>query len=206
MPSVDAPPDKAAAPSDLSRGAVPLILQVSPLPGSLDPEEFYYDPFSDAASGDFAAAWAFFIFHGHTVVYHECPDTSAFQELFPSAKIGCLSSLPAGLLREGHHLLSEHGAALQAATLPEAAPCSLVDRYAAMGFGHMSPPTDPSGASLRSGGSSMFVRLRHPSGSHRPDPNGYDTVPFHGWSCSYYGGSFARTDRHGGYSSSYGGI
>ena len=134
MPSVDAPPDKAAAPSDLSRGAVPLILQVSPLPGSLDPEEFYYDPFADAASGNYAAARAFFIFHGHTVVYHKCPDTSAFQELFPSAKIGYLSSLPAGLLCKGHRLLSKQGAALQAATLSEAAPRSLVDRYAAMGF------------------------------------------------------------------------
>ncbi len=127
MPSIDAPPDKAEALSDLSCGAVPLILQVSPLPGSLDPEEFYYDPFSDAASGNFAAARAFFIFHGHTVVYHKCPDTSAFQELFLLAKIGYLSSLPAGLLCEGHRLLSEQGAALQAATLPEAAPCSLVD-------------------------------------------------------------------------------
>jgi hypothetical protein len=35
---------------------VPLVLQVSPLPGSADWEELFYDPFPDIRNGPFAAA------------------------------------------------------------------------------------------------------------------------------------------------------
>ncbi len=98
MSTIDAPADEAAAarvPLDrrasdetaairvpLDRRAflckTPLVLQVSPLPRASDPDKFFYDPFANIKSGDFAAARAFFIHNGHTVVYHECPDAIAF--------------------------------------------------------------------------------------------------------------------------------
>jgi hypothetical protein len=107
MSTIDAPADEAAAarvpldrrasnetaatrvPLDrrTSLRETPLVLQVSPLPGASDPDEFFYDPFINIESSDFAAARAFFIHNGHTVVYHECPYTIAFQELFPLATI-----------------------------------------------------------------------------------------------------------------------
>ena len=61
---------------------VPLVLQVSPLGSSPSPgqDKFFYDPFADLESGDFAAARAFFIHHGH-VVFHDCLDAIAFQNL-----------------------------------------------------------------------------------------------------------------------------
>jgi hypothetical protein len=65
----------------------PLVLQVSPLPGASNPDEFFYNPFANIESGDFAAACVFFIHNGHTVVYHKCLDAIAFQELFPLATI-----------------------------------------------------------------------------------------------------------------------
>jgi hypothetical protein len=68
-----------------SRRGTPLVLQVSPLPGSPGVDEFYYDAFGDVESGDFAAARAFFIHQGHTVVFHDCPDAMAFQALYPLA-------------------------------------------------------------------------------------------------------------------------
>ena len=101
-------PDVAARvplPRQGSPNGAPLVLQVSPLPGSPDFDEFFYDPFADVERGDFAAARAFFIHHGHTVVYHECPDTAAFQALYPTAVIAYLSSIPEGLIAEGHDLL-----------------------------------------------------------------------------------------------------
>jgi hypothetical protein len=66
-------------PLSFSPGA-PLVLQVSPLPGTSTPEKFFYNPFTDLKTGDFVAAHAFFIHHGHTVVYHDCPDAAAFWE------------------------------------------------------------------------------------------------------------------------------
>jgi hypothetical protein len=85
----------------------PLVLQVSPLPKASDPDEFFYDPFANVESGDFAAARAFFIHNNHTDVYHKCPDTIAFQELFPLATIPYILSLPKGLIAKGHRLLDK---------------------------------------------------------------------------------------------------
>jgi hypothetical protein len=108
---MDTPADEAvAARVPLARRntlhRIALVLQVSSLPGTSDQEKFYYDPFANIKTGDFAAAHAFFIHHGHTVVYHECPNTISFQELFPLASIGYISSLPEGLLAKGHELLT----------------------------------------------------------------------------------------------------
>jgi hypothetical protein len=50
-----------------------------PLPGASGPDKFFYDPFANVESSDFAAARAFFIHNGHTIVYHECPDAIAFK-------------------------------------------------------------------------------------------------------------------------------
>jgi hypothetical protein len=107
MSTIDAPSDEAAAARvPLDRRAsdettaprvpldrrvylrkTPLLLQVSPLPGASDPDEFFYNPFANIESGDFAAARAFFIHNGHTVVYHKRPDAIGFQELFPLVTI-----------------------------------------------------------------------------------------------------------------------
>jgi hypothetical protein len=57
---------------------VPLVLQVSLLPGSSDREEYFYDASPDNQHGSFAAARAFFSAQGHIVVIHECPDIAAF--------------------------------------------------------------------------------------------------------------------------------
>jgi hypothetical protein len=84
-----APPD-SPAPSISSQG-IPLVLQISSLPGSCDPDEFFYDPYATLESVDFAAARAFFIHHSHVVVYHDCPDTIAFQGLYPSVNMGYIS-------------------------------------------------------------------------------------------------------------------
>ena len=99
-PHHDASPVAASAPGGVamapllrraSRQGSPLILQVSAPPGSDDPDEFFYDALADVHEGDFAAARAFFVRHGHTVVYHECPDLATFHTLFPGAAInlGC---------------------------------------------------------------------------------------------------------------------
>ncbi len=85
---------------------IPLILQVSPLNvESSQRNEFFYDAFADINSGDFAAARAFFIHHGHVVVFHECPDATAFQELYPLATIRYILALPPGLIATGHDIL-----------------------------------------------------------------------------------------------------
>ncbi len=117
----------------------PLVLQVSPLPGSPGIDEFYYDAFGDVESGDFAAARAFFIHQGHTVVFHDCPDAMAFQALYPLALIGYISSLPDFLINEGHLILQIQlrlRPQEAARTPPPAIPYpSIVDRYVAGDFG-----------------------------------------------------------------------
>jgi hypothetical protein len=68
----------AIAPSDshassVSSQGIPLVLQIFSLPGSSDPDEFFYNPYASPESGNFTAAHAFSIHHGHIVVYHDCP-------------------------------------------------------------------------------------------------------------------------------------
>jgi hypothetical protein len=112
MSTMDAPADEAAvARVPLARRntlhGIALVLQVFSLPGTSDQDKFYYDPFANIETSDFTAAHAFLIHHGHTVVfYHECPDVISFQELFPLASIGYISSLPESLLAKGHELLA----------------------------------------------------------------------------------------------------
>jgi hypothetical protein len=57
---VDAPVDEVLARVPLAScpalHGVPMVLQVSPLPETSDPEEFFYNPFANVKAGDFAAA------------------------------------------------------------------------------------------------------------------------------------------------------
>jgi hypothetical protein len=128
MLTMDVPADEAAAARvplarrDTLHG-IALVLQVSSLPGTSNQDEFYYDPFANIETGDFVAACAFFIHHGHTVVYHECPNAISFQELFPSASIRYISSLSEGLLAKGRELLAAQRCLLQVMTVHAPPPC-----------------------------------------------------------------------------------
>jgi hypothetical protein len=85
---------------------IPLVLQVSPLDAeSSQHDGFFYNAFANINSGNFAVACALFIHHGHVVVFHECPDAIAFQELYPLATIGYILALPPGLIAMGHDIL-----------------------------------------------------------------------------------------------------
>jgi len=162
--SSDAPEDeRAAVPSLASRrsahGYVPYVLQVSSIDAeSSEQDEFYYDPFADLDSSDFAAARAFFLHNGHAVIFHDCPDAIAFQELFLRASIAYISSLPDALIAEGHRILAHQRTLLQSSRRPSAIspPCSIVDRYVAAGFagsrgGAPSPSTTTVSSSSESG-------------------------------------------------------
>jgi hypothetical protein len=139
--STDAPEDERTTPGFLPPRCwnVPLVLQVSPLDAeSSSVDEFFFDPFADVGIGNFAAALAFFVRRGHVVVFHECPDPIAFQEMFPSATIGYVLALPQGLLAEGHEILVSqrafHRASARTSSPPIRPPRSLLDRYVAAGF------------------------------------------------------------------------
>ena len=58
---------------------IPLILQVSPLPGSTDREECFYDPSPDIGNGPIATAHAFFLAQGHDVLALNCLDIAGFK-------------------------------------------------------------------------------------------------------------------------------
>jgi hypothetical protein len=94
---------------------VPLVLQVSPLPGSSDPEEFFYDPSPDCLNGAFAAAQAFFLDNGHSNIVHDCPDVAAFQASHPGISLFPLADLPAPVFGRGYELLQEAALAAVAA-------------------------------------------------------------------------------------------
>ncbi len=140
----DAPEDEVTAarvPLDhqsLPQG-IPLVLQVPPLHGGSDPNEFFYNPFVDVKPGNFAAACAFFVHHGHIVVFHDCPNAMAFQNLYPLATTAYISLLPKGLIAKGYSLLKAQCAALfcpspHLSVRVLAPPCSLLDSYIAAGL------------------------------------------------------------------------
>jgi hypothetical protein len=92
----------------------PMILQVSPLPGSTDREEYFYDPSADVDRGNFTAAQAFFLAQGHTVTIHDCANIAEFGATLPPASrivlsrtFRCLSS-PRGMLFSEHSLPALH--------------------------------------------------------------------------------------------------
>ena len=154
-------------------GLIPLVLQVSPLDNSSGQDEFFYDPFASVDSGDFVAARAFFINNGHVIIFHDCPDAMSFQELYPLATIGYISSLPVGFLAEGHRILAAQQALLRPSTnipLPVQAPLavtpprSIVARYVAAGFsGPPSRSTTSRSSSAVSSSQRGYLRSRSPS-------------------------------------------
>jgi hypothetical protein len=78
---MDAPKDEALA-AIAPPNHCDLVLQISSLPGSSDPDKFFYNTYAKLESGNFAVACEFFIYH------HNCPNDIAFQDLYPSANIG----------------------------------------------------------------------------------------------------------------------
>ncbi len=97
-------------------------------------------------------AHAFFIHHGHVIVYHDFHNLMAFQDLYLSAYIGYISSIPVGPLAEDHHILESQQHAIFCASASQAMvpaqppphvtpPSSLLDCYVVKGFAR--PPTNP---------------------------------------------------------------
>ncbi len=87
---------------------VPLVLQVSPLPGSSDQEEFFYNPSPDDHHGPIAVARKFFLVQGHVVMIHTYPDFTAFQAVRPlRITLRPLSNLPLCVFAEGYASLQE---------------------------------------------------------------------------------------------------
>jgi hypothetical protein len=72
----------------------PFVLQASPLPGSTDQEEFFYDPLADITQGSFAAAQIFFVKNSHDIVAHPCADIAEFQETCPHVTLCLINILP----------------------------------------------------------------------------------------------------------------
>jgi hypothetical protein len=120
---------------------VPPVLQISPLPGSSDREEYFYDASLDNHHGSFVAACAFFSAQGHTIVVQECPDIAAFQAAHPFGLTLCpLANLPPCVFTKGYETLQ--ALALTATAMPAAPTAgaatnaggvflsSLIDHYA----------------------------------------------------------------------------
>jgi hypothetical protein len=163
-----------------------LVLQVSPLTGSTDREEYFYKASPDDCNGPFAAARAFFSARGHVPAVHDCPNIAAFQAAHPfSLALSPLANLPSCVFVEGSKVLQ--ALALAATPVPAAPaagapqeggglfPSSLMDCYADI-------PLVPSLAqSLPGGGPPGPTSLAgatygssHPP--RRPDPKGFDVA------------------------------
>jgi hypothetical protein len=94
-----------------------LVLQVSPLLGSADWEELFYNPSPDIHNCSFAAMQEFFLAQGHGVVVLACPDIAAFQAACPSgASFNSLATLPPWVFTEGYARLQKLALAAIAAT------------------------------------------------------------------------------------------
>ncbi len=120
---------------------VPLVLEVSPRPGSSDWEEYFYNASPDSHHGSFTSARTFFSAQGHTVVIHECPDIAVFQVAHPFVLALCpLADLPPHIFAEGYETLQALALATTAMPAAPAAdtatnkgrvfPSSLIDCYA----------------------------------------------------------------------------
>jgi hypothetical protein len=182
---------------------VPLVLQVSPLPGSTDREEYFYEASPNDCNGPFATACAFFSVRGHVVAVHDCLDIAAFQAARPfGMALRPLANLPSRDFVEGSKALQALAlVATPVPTVPAAGapqeggglfPSSLMNCYAdipsvsrlarSLPGGGPPGPTSLAGASY---GSS------HPP--HWPDPKGFDvavsSLPSSLWvGLSHYGG------------------
>ena len=136
---------------------VQLVLQVSPLPGSTDCEEFFYDPSPDVCNGPITVVCTFFLAQGHDILVLNCPDITEFQAAHESgATLHPLIGLPPCVCIEGYEKLQELAIAVAwiAATKAPANPiipeecvafrASFFERYAdipsASSFAHSKAP------------------------------------------------------------------
>jgi hypothetical protein len=175
---------------------VPLVLQISPLPGSSDREEFFYDHSLDNGHGPITAAHKFFLGQGHEVIVHACPDISAFQAAHLFAITLCpLGNLPPHVFTKGYARLQELAIAVAVAALEfPPAPTegialddlctSLINCYvdipSSVSLLVVSwPPVQPSGPTPAVGAFPGLLSVAGASygGSHpsrRPDPEGFN--------------------------------
>ncbi len=101
---------------------IPLVLQVFPLPGLSDLEEFFYDCSPDAHQGPFAAAHAFFLEQSYKEIVHNWVDIAAFQAACPFGTILCpLDDLPCRVFTGGYLKLQQLVIAAAIATPDEPA-------------------------------------------------------------------------------------
>jgi hypothetical protein len=106
-----------------------MILQVSPLPGSSDQEEYFYDPTANVDCRIFLAAQAFFLAQGHTVTINDCADIAEFEvALPPDSQICPLTDILPALLSQGHAILQAQLASF--ASLTETSGRSFLNQYA----------------------------------------------------------------------------
>jgi hypothetical protein len=173
-------------PEVASPQVVPLVLQVSPLPGSSDWEEYFYDASPDNRHGSFAAARAFFSAQGHTIFVHECLDIVAFQAACPFSLALCLlANIPPCVSAKGYETLQALALAATAVPAAPAAgtatnkggvfPSPLIYCYAdiplVLLLDRCLPELGPPGPSSHAGasyGSSHPLRW--------PDPEGFDVA------------------------------
>ncbi len=124
---------------------IQLVLQVSPLPGSSDRGEFFYDPSPNKCHGPIAAAREFVLVQGYVVIIHTCLDITAFQAVsWLRITLRPLSNPPPRVFTKGYARLQELAMAMAiAAPNDPAVPhkhiegivlddccTSLIDRYA----------------------------------------------------------------------------
>jgi hypothetical protein len=100
----------------------PLVLQILPLPGLSDQEEFFYNLLPDVHHGAFAATRTFFIEHSHQVVVHNCADIATFQAMQPfGTTLWPLDNLPPCVFTKGYVRLQEMAIAAAMANPDKAA-------------------------------------------------------------------------------------
>ncbi len=194
-----------------------MVLWVSLLPKTSDPEEFFHDPFANIKAGE---AWPFLIHHVHTIVYHQHPNMEAFQDLFLLVPPCYLSLLTKGLIDKGNAFLqaqrtaqctSQEAVAPSQEPPPVTPPPSLLDRYVAASFVGAPVGMENSPSTLfATRGSGALSTVAAPIGppwgllcspSHHPDPNGFDNPtlePYLGC-CLAYRGLLLAMGRVGGF-------
>ncbi len=88
--------------------STPVVLRILPLPGSLTPIGYIYDPdpARDGDGGLLAPASAFFTHQGHQVFHDPCPDLAAYRkDRRVTATIIDVDPLPDHILSAGLDLL-----------------------------------------------------------------------------------------------------
>jgi hypothetical protein len=112
----------------------PLILQVSHPLDSSDLEEYFYNALADVDHGDFAAAQAFFLSHGHTVTVHDCANLAEFQASHMGITVHPLLAIPPNLIAQWHErVLAQISRFRSLAAGDGASICLFLSRYTGPG-------------------------------------------------------------------------